>query len=812
MKLVQHLLLFWLLFFSATIHAAPHAEQGILDLSAWQTPEEGYALIEGEWLFFWEKLLPTKDLNSEQLAEGLPVAMQHTWKGMEVNGLTIRGQGYASYYLKIIPPTNTRPLALFIPNYRLGYSLWVNGQLMAESGTVSPTASTASKHHQHHVIPLPVDAASYEVVIHSSNYISSIGGLPQGAWIGTTTALTSYLEFAMFPILIGLGAALFFAIKYLLLYLNKRRYTPYLVLGFFSLVIVLNNLVWTIPHLSQFNFSSHLIATRIIILTSLLIQPLYITFIHALYPQTASRGLSRAMWLVTALMTLLILFGPDRLFVGMVALCIPLLGLFFSTVVFLTWKKEKSPAVSFLSLIALLILSLFYIHDMMWVYGVISTPFPIAFNAAIIALVLAIMLDQYDIDAFEQVKVLSNNLADKVEEKTRDLSKKLSDLSQKEHELSLAYYEIEKANQSKSRFLAATSHDLRQPLHSIGMQLDQLESLVDDPKAGELIAQIKNSQANLGNTLNALLDISRIDSGSLDIHRSHFSVHQFLQRVRDEFTHLAQKRGIELRLHPSHEWGYSDTVLLFRVMTNLLDNAIKYGDQSVILIAARKQNKHISLEVWNCGEAIPKEKQKSIFEEFTQLNNPNRDQQNGLGLGLSIVQRLCRLLDHPISLYSKESGLTGFKVAIPYGEETSSEITTATATANMSQQFSLQGCVVLLIENDELVLQATSSLLRSWKCAVLEARSYDEALQQAVDEEIDIIIADYTLADGHTGIDAIEAIKATTQSRAKSLIITAETQADIIATIKEKKQTYLNKPVTAMTLRSTLHRFCKNRQ
>jgi len=372
-----------------------------------------------------------------------------------------------------------------------------------------------------------------------------------------------------------------------------------------------------------------------------------------------------------------------------------------------------------------------------------------------------------------------------------------------EDEARAAREAAEKANHAKSDFLAAASHDLRQPLHAMSLQIGQLTAQLQDEKAQQTLVQISNSQFALSDILNTLLDISRLDAGTLKPRLSHFPLAQLFTRLENEFTVEARERGLALRIHPTRAWIYSDATLLYRILANLVDNALKHSSAPGVLIGARQRGDHWRIEVWDCGPGIAIEKQQAIFDEFVQLDNPGRDRRKGLGLGLSIVRRLNDLLGHELSLSSRVDCGSCFRLAVPQG--TPKPMQKGKTLTAEERSYSLQGSVVLVVDDDPEVLAATRDLLNSWKCAVITAASLDEAQSVSADEDIDLVVADYDLGDGGTGLDVIKALDEKRDTPCKALIITGNVNTEEMRQLREGPYMVLSKPVLPMTLRSTLH-------
>jgi CheY-like chemotaxis protein/anti-sigma regulatory factor (Ser/Thr protein kinase) len=265
---------------------------------------------------------------------------------------------------------------------------------------------------------------------------------------------------------------------------------------------------------------------------------------------------------------------------------------------------------------------------------------------------------------------------------------------------------------------------------------------------------------------------------------------------------------VELRFHSTRAWLYSDAALLYRVLANLVDNAVKHSRAPGVLIGARKRGDNWRIEVWDCGPGIPAEQQQAIFDKFVQLDNPGRDRRKGLGLGLSIVQRLNQLLGHQLSLISRSGCGSCFRLAVPNGMPMPQQ--NGEPLTHEERGYRLQGAVVLVVDDDPDVLTATRDLLTGWQCAVLTAGSLEDAMAVAADEDIDVIVADYRLADGHTGLEVIEALNEKGAGQGKAVIITGDVNPQALIRLRDGDYPVLSKPVLPVALRSVLHQLMTN--
>ena len=319
--------------------------------------------------------------------------------------------------------------------------------------------------------------------------------------------------------------------------------------------------------------------------------------------------------------------------------------------------------------------------------------------------------------------------------------------------------ELDEANRAKSRFIAAASHDLRQPLHALGLFVDRLDGRVKAAERSKIVKQIHAAVAAMDELFNELLDISKLDAGVLKPTISDFPISHLLKRTESTFAETARKKGLSLRIVPNSAWVCSDSILLERILLNLVSNAIGYTASGGVVVGCRRRGEHLHIEVSDSGPGIPKDQQQNIFAEFHQLGNSQHERRSGLGLGLAIVDRLCRLLGHQIELTSALGKGSRFSVIVPL---VAAQAPTAEAKASVHAALgSISGKLVVVIDDDALVLDSTGGLLRSWGCDVLTAASAHVARARLAERDRvpDLIISDYRLSDGQHGIEAIEKLR-----------------------------------------------------
>lgn len=339
-------------------------------------------------------------------------------------------------------------------------------------------------------------------------------------------------------------------------------------------------------------------------------------------------------------------------------------------------------------------------------------------------------------------------------------------------ELEDALAHAERANASRSRFVAAASHDLLQPLSAAKLFISSIGGEGLAPGAQEALEKAQNALISVEGLLDALLDISKLESGKAAVSVGAVSLQRLLRTMADEFTPLAAAKGLRLVVVPCSVTVESDPAYLRRILQNLIGNAIRYTSQGRVLVGARRRGGVVRLEVWDTGPGIPEDAQNDIFKEFHRLN-ARASASEGMGLGLAIVERACALLGHPLGLTSEVGRGTCFMVQVPLSDQ--SDATVRVETSDRRRGPVAADKIAFLVENDAELRRALGLLLEKWGMTVLEAASGEEAL--ALIEEIgilpDIFIVDHQLGEGMTGNDLLGKLRAA-HGRVPARLITAD--------------------------------------
>jgi signal transduction histidine kinase/CheY-like chemotaxis protein len=370
--------------------------------------------------------------------------------------------------------------------------------------------------------------------------------------------------------------------------------------------------------------------------------------------------------------------------------------------------------------------------------------------------------------------------------------------------------QLELANSAKSRFLAMASHDLRQPLHALGLFVEHLRTPLEALERTKMIERVDAAVREMNEMFNSLLDISKLDAGVLMPKVVEFSIARLLQNVERTFDHATREKGLRLRVVRSGAWVRSDALLLERILLNLVSNAMRYTLRGGIIVGCRRRGEMLRIEVWDSGPGIPEDHRQSIFGEFFQLPTQERDRYGGLGLGLAIVDRLRRLLNHEIELTSTVGRGSRFTILVPIAAKGVTSV--ETARSPYPAAFALEGKVILVIDDAPIVLEGTSGLLGKWGCSVVTAGSDEAALIQLAEREQrpDLIISDYHLSDGKTGVEAIERIGAAFGASIPAILISGDTAPERLRDAKGKGYILLQKPVEPGRLRAVMHKLFKD--
>jgi signal transduction histidine kinase/CheY-like chemotaxis protein len=378
-------------------------------------------------------------------------------------------------------------------------------------------------------------------------------------------------------------------------------------------------------------------------------------------------------------------------------------------------------------------------------------------------------------------------------------------LSRQKEIAEAARAQAEAANRSKTHFFAAANHDLRQPLHALGLMAAALSERSRDPGVTGLVASINASVEALEELFNELLDISKLDAGAVKPELRDFPVSRVLDRLRLELAPEAAEKGLRLRVMRSRAWVRSDPVLLERILRNLISNAIRYTAHGGVLAGARRRGGALALEVWDSGVGIPESERGRIFEEFYQLGNAGRASRKGLGLGLAIIQRLCQLLGYRVRVDSRPGRGSVFRFEVPAIAPVP-EVPQARAHPTRPRG-ELSGRLVVVIDDDPAIVEGMRSLLATWGVHVLGSSDGEDVMRELerLGRLPDLLIVDYRLAGERLGTEVIDELRAVLDPEIPAIVVTGSTTPDLAERIRARGDDLLAKPVLPADLRARIN-------
>ena len=367
--------------------------------------------------------------------------------------------------------------------------------------------------------------------------------------------------------------------------------------------------------------------------------------------------------------------------------------------------------------------------------------------------------------------------------------------------------QAEDASREKSMFLAAASHDLRQPMHALALQTHLLEKTALAPAQSALLGGMRSAIQAMTGLFDALLDMSRLDAGVIPVREGPVALNELFQRLDRQHRREAEAKGLRLRFRATPAVVRSDGHLLASLLGNLVSNAIRYTSEGGVLVAARPTRRGVRVEVWDTGCGIAPEHQRAIFKAFYQVGNVERDRSKGLGLGLAIVERLTRLLQLPMDLRSEPGRGTRFTLRVALDRSAGQGAEASPAPAPASPQ-ALVGAVVMVVDNEAEIRGAMTALLDSWGCQAIGAASASEAMARAavLTRAPDLLVSDYRLGAEATGLELIERLRDEFNEAIPALVVTGDTGGEVLREVLAGDCTILHKPVDPEALQQGVSR------
>ncbi|MEH6650828.1 MAG: NahK/ErcS family hybrid sensor histidine kinase/response regulator [Motiliproteus sp.] len=422
-------------------------------------------------------------------------------------------------------------------------------------------------------------------------------------------------------------------------------------------------------------------------------------------------------------------------------------------------------------------------------------------------------LEQRVVDRTHELSSVNNQLS----AVNQHLRQEIVERNQIEKALHAAKQEAEDANASKDKYLAAASHDLLQPLNAARLLVSALQGKELENDSQQLVERTHVALEGAEALLTDLLDIAKLDANAVTADLSLFSADQLIRSLQSETEQVAAKSGLRFRAVSSSVTVLSDSHLLIRILRNFISNAIRYTDHGGIVLGCRRRGDQLEFQVIDTGSGIPEDKRQEIFHEFHQLDNAKQSsnsREQGVGLGLAIVERIAKMLNHPIEVRSRPGSGSCFSILVPISKQQPQQ--TLNPPASMLMGADLSGVRVLVIENEESIRVGMRALLEQWQCQVETVENAQQALKAYNGNRADIILADYHLDKGATGVEVIEQLtqhyRASNQPVAPAIIITADRSNELRQLFQQKNLIRLNKPLKPGKLRALMSHLLQQQQ
>lgn len=396
-----------------------------------------------------------------------------------------------------------------------------------------------------------------------------------------------------------------------------------------------------------------------------------------------------------------------------------------------------------------------------------------------------------------ELQAMVNQMSESLRSYQQDMEARVGSVTA---ELEHKKKEAEQASLAKSRFLAAASHDLRQPMHAISLYVESLKTQMHGRAAQDVLNKIERSILSTVELFNAILDVTKLDAGVVQPQIAPVHIRQLFLHLADEFAPEAERKRLSLRVHAPGVWIESDGILLERICRNLLSNALFHTTHGGVLLSARPYGERLRLQIWDTGCGIAPEHQARVFDEFYQAGPKDEQTRHGLGLGLAIVRRLARLLDHPLQMHSRPGQGTVFSLDVPrLTNEAPAGEEAETAHVDLNGE-------VVIVDDDPDVRDALGKLLTQWG---LKVQLFSDLQQVRHHQYVapDVVLADYQLLNGETGLDAIAMIRARWGTHIPAILITGDTRSDTVQLLTSLGHAVLYKPIRPAQLRALLRKF-----
>ncbi len=708
------------------------------------------------------------------------------------------GFGVASYRLKLKLPKHARPLAVNLQHPYSAHEFWINGELAGSNGRITETPEGFEAFYLQRIFALP-ETEEVELVLIVANFEHFAGGVLRPLLIGSEAAMQSKVRTFYFSYVFVFGALLALLVFQLAYFIRSLGGPPeWAHFWYCALSIVLLVRLFTVQAIPYFlDPDLPQISTKLIEYQTLYLAPLtYVAFMSSMFPREFPKIVCWPLYGLSLAMTGLATVAPVHVYTSfqdfwifvMLAVIIYAQG-----ALVMAWIRKQHGAAAVVICTVLFFITLLndsaaYLHTFdlkPW-----SLPDLTPFGIAILSAGFAIALGSRTRAVYDQARKLSSDL----EALTGSLEQQVADRTA---DLEHARAEAEKTAREKSNFLATASHDLRQPIHALSVFNQSLLYQVEH-EAG--LKEIAGKQAqlvrSLSGMLETMLDLSRLEAGTVEPRFEGVSLGDLFREVRYAVEAQALRGGVALKFVDTTLAVRADRRLLRRILVNLVVNAVNAAPDGKVVVGARRQGNLVRLCVADNGHGIPLNERERIFEQFVQLRQDGASSPSGLGLGLSIVADLCRLMDFRIGLNSEPGRGTTFAITAPIAAPDLPAESEGEDTPLVRREPEPQRLVILVVDNEPAVLDAMVALLRGWGHAAMGAASALETIRE-LDElgKPDLILCDYQLDGGATGFELIAQVRQYFHTDIPAAIITGATRPDDLRILFRSGFPVLHKPL-----------------